>query len=72
VKKNFQQILDILSLPPHAQGNKVRQLKSSGADKPTVQKEVEALLSLKNKLAALTGKPIEQPSSDNKKKNKKK
>lgn len=53
------------------QGTKVRQLKSSGADKSAVQKEVEALLLLKNKLATLTGKPIEQPSSDNKKKKKK-
>jgi hypothetical protein len=36
-----------------------------------VQKEVEILLSLKNKLTTLTGKPIEQPSSDKKNKKKK-
>lgn len=50
------------------QGEKVRVLKTSGADKASWQPEVEILLSLKQKLTALTGKPAEQPSSKKKKK----
>lgn len=72
-EKVFSSLMKFLTFFSHfSQGNKVRQLKTSGADKSTVQKEVEALLALKNKLVALTGKPIEQPSSDSKKNKKKK
>lgn len=42
-------------------------MKTSGAEKSVWQPEVENLLSLKNKLAALTGKPAEQPGKKKKK-----
>jgi WHEP-TRS domain len=45
----------------------VRLLKTGGADKTTVQPEVDILLSLKKKLAALTGQPAE-PAGKKKKK----
>jgi len=49
------------------QGEKVRVLKTSGAEKTTWQPEVDILLSLKKKLAALTGAPAEQPGKKKKK-----
>jgi len=49
------------------QGEKVRVLKTGGAEKSKWQPEVDILLSLKNKLTALTGKPTEQPGKKKKK-----
>lgn len=51
----------------NAQGEKVRVLKTSGADKSVWQPEVNLLLELKKKLAAAQG----QPAADNAKKGKK-
>lgn len=50
------------------QGEKVRLLKTSKVEKSVWQPEVDILLSLKNKLTGLTGKPTEQPTSGKKKK----
>lgn len=50
------------------QGEKVRLLKTGGAEKSVWQPEVEKLLALKAKLTALTGKPAAAPASSKKKK----
>lgn len=49
------------------QGEKVRVLKTGGAEKSKWQPEVDILLSLKKKLAELTGQPAEQPGKKKKK-----
>lgn len=46
----------------------MRKLKTSGSEKSIWSPEVDILLSLKNKLASLTGKPTEPASSGKKKK----
>uniref|UniRef100_A0A2M4BC14 Methionine--tRNA ligase, cytoplasmic n=1 Tax=Anopheles marajoara TaxID=58244 RepID=A0A2M4BC14_9DIPT len=53
------------------QGEKVRQLKASKSDKSVWQPEVSILLSLKEKLASLTGVVAPAPSGGKKKGNKK-
>ncbi|CAH1408079.1 unnamed protein product [Nezara viridula] len=54
------------------QGEKVRILKTSGADKTVWQPEVNILLDLKKKLAEATGTPVVQPQPAGKKKKSKK
>lgn len=55
-----------------AQAEKVRQLKTGGADKAVWQPEVDRLLSLKKDLGALTGVAVATPSGSSKKASKKK
>lgn len=45
----------------------MRALKGSGAEKSAWEPEVAILKTLKDKLAALTGKPAEQPGKKKKK-----
>ncbi|XP_040166180.1 methionine--tRNA ligase, cytoplasmic [Anopheles arabiensis] len=54
------------------QGNKVRKLKEANSDKSVWQPEVSLLLSLKQKLASLTGIPVAAPAGGGKKKGNKK
>ena len=54
------------------QGNKVRKLKEANSDKSVWQPEVSLLLSLKQKLASLTGVPVAAPAGGGKKKGNKK
>uniref|UniRef100_A0A182SAZ8 methionine--tRNA ligase n=1 Tax=Anopheles maculatus TaxID=74869 RepID=A0A182SAZ8_9DIPT len=54
------------------QGSKVRKLKESSTDKSVWQPEVSLLLSLKQKLASLTGIPVAGPAASGKKKGNKK
>ncbi len=44
------------------QGDKVRQLKTSKAEKAVVDVEVKLLLDLKKKLSLASGEPVSQPS----------
>lgn len=48
-----------------AQGDKVRALKASGAEKAIVTAEVNVLLSLKKQLAALQAAPASEPNQAN-------
>jgi len=57
-----------LEMEIQTQGEKVRSLKSSGADKSVWQPEVDRLIALKKELSSLTGVPFEPPSSGKKKK----
>ena len=54
-----------------AQGGKVRELKTGGADKDAVTAAVKELLALKAKYKEVTGKDHGPPKSDKKKKSKK-
>ncbi|KAH9496097.1 hypothetical protein Btru_012715 [Bulinus truncatus] len=65
-------LIEKLTQAVTVQGNKVRELKSSKADKAVVDKEVASLLQLKKELEAAQGKPVEPAPTNSGKKGKKK